>query len=43
MSVNEYYTYMQGMWEELDSLNFVWPVLFLVSEEMQCFLNVLNK
>ncbi|CAO2813648.1 unnamed protein product [Amaranthus hypochondriacus] len=42
MSVNEYYTYMQGMWEELDSLN-VWPVLSVVSEEMQNFLDVLNK
>ena len=42
MNVNEYYTYMQGIWEELDSLN-VWPVLSIVSEEMQTFLDVLNK
>ena len=42
MSVNEYYTYMQGIWEELDSLN-VWPVLSTVSEEMQNFLDVLSK
>ena len=42
ISVNEYYTYMQGIWEELDSLN-VWPILSVVSEQMQGFLDVLNK
>lgn len=42
LCVNEYYTYMQGIWEELDSLN-VWPVLSNVSEEMRKFLDVLNK
>ena len=33
---------MQGIWEELDSLN-VWPILSVVSEQMQGFLDVLNK
>lgn len=41
-NMSVYYSYMQGIWEELDSLN-VWPVLSTVFEKMRNFLDVLSK